>query len=45
MVGKIDEVNSAVIAPVPQPAGKTDNGASMFLAEFTARVRSISVHF
>jgi hypothetical protein len=45
MIGEIDEINSAVIAPVTQPAGKTNHGASMCLAEFTARVRSISVHF
>jgi hypothetical protein len=44
VVGQIDEVNSAVVAAIPQPAGKPDDGIFPCCdSQFTACVTSILV--
>ena len=45
MVAQIDEQHAAVIANAVAPAGKTDFLAYMAVAEFSAIVRTVAMHF
>ena len=45
MVAQIDEQHAAMIADAVAPAGETDFLADMAVAEFSAVVRTVAMHF
>ena len=45
MVAQVDEQHAAVVADAVAPAGKTDFLADVAVAEFSAVVRTVAMHF
>jgi len=45
MIGKVDEVDPAVVAAIAQPAGEPDVGSGLRISKFAACMSPVPVHF